>query len=908
MKVAWIVADPSVNIASTRYRCFYPALALADCGIQNYIFQSAGDARTSIATFSAVIFVKRLEDESLTLANEAYAHGVKIYIDLCDNVVVSSYTKQYSVRPTLNLIAVSAIAEAVVTASAALADAVRPLLPRHVRCVEIPDQIENRATFERATALSGTVQKAAKRHEPPAGQTAATAVPRARTVPPVLVKKQRGFVALVRLFLNGRDDNARRPSGIWLWRGARFAKTVITEPSVAAARVSQMFRRRSPLQSQSPAAKSRAVSKASTVSASLTPSAASVIAAHATDANAGEVHAPVTGQFTHASIFSALPAEQTSPRKTVLWFGNYGAPHSDFGLLALLPVIPALEAVARDIDIELLVITNNRKLFDTYIAPAAVPTRYIEWSADAVFDAMYHTDVCIFPFGHDAFSVTKSSNRPVFAFEHGVPVISSRLASLEPLSAAIVFDDWEGGLRRFLGPGADAAREVAVAAAREVIDRLYAPAVIGRAWLDVLQRPARKLRHGYSAATAQTQRIGILLNLAQDHDILFPIIDRLRLRRDIELRLLLGPKAIALSPRTLRAIIDRGIVPYALDGSAIMAGDDRIVRDLTALLTASETSLNPHKIAHALTKSAAARGVRTFTLQHGLENVGLSFFDDVQGRDVVFAADAVLTWSDPAAFPEMLRPETRAKCIAVGRSSSPHPTPMPPPPEFAGRPVVAIFENLHWHRYSSAYREAFVRDLIIACRGLPEVAFVVKPHHAGRYLIKNAQLLANTPSNLLFANLDDPRWEPYTAPALIPLTRAVITTPSTVALDAAELGVPVAVAGYDLDLAIYAPLPILGAAPDWFRFIDAALTQEPRLQPATAAFRDRLRMPGDAVGRICDILLNAAHVSSNIDHPSTKPPGATTLEAAPLTTRDVSAAATIEKISPMPATALTTVH
>ncbi|MBX9682303.1 MAG: hypothetical protein K2X41_00805, partial [Hyphomicrobium sp.] len=676
MKVAWIVADPSVNIASTRYRCFYPALALADCGLENYIFQSADDARKSIAAFSAVIFVKRLDDESLALANEAYAHGVKIYVDLCDNVVVSSYTKQYSVRPTLNLIAVSAIAEAVVTASSALADAVRPLLPRHVRFVEIPDQIENRATFERATALSGTVQKTAKRRQPPAGQTAQaalpaeTAQPNEKTVQPVLVKKQSGLAALLRLFLSSNDDDARRPSGMWLWRGVRFAKTVVTEPSVAASRFSQLVRRRSQRQSQAPAKKPRAVSKASSIIASPAPAPAP----SATNAIAGQANA----------AFS-LPARPGPPRKTVLWFGNYGAPHSDFGLLALLPVIPALEAVARDIDIELLIITNNRKLFDTFIAPAAVPTRYIEWSADAVFEAIAHTAVCIFPFGHDAFSVTKSSNRPVFAFEHGVPVVSSRLASLEPLSSAIVFDDWDGGLRRFLGPGADDARAVAVAAAREVIDRLYAPAVIGRAWLDVLQRPARKLRHGYSAATAQTQRIGILLNLAQDHDILFPIIDRLRLRRDVELRLLLAPKAIASSPRTLRAIIDRGIVPYALDGPAITAGDDRIVRDLTALLTASETSLNPHKIAHALTKSAIARGVRTFTLQHGVENVGLSFFDDVQGSDVVFAADAVLTWSDPAAFPEMLRPETRAKCIAVGRSSSPHPTPMPPPPEFAGR-------------------------------------------------------------------------------------------------------------------------------------------------------------------------------------------------------------------------------
>ncbi|NEQ55179.1 MAG: hypothetical protein F6K11_34505, partial [Leptolyngbya sp. SIO3F4] len=61
----------------------------------------------------------------------------------------------------------------------------------------------------------------------------------------------------------------------------------------------------------------------------------------------------------------------------------------------------------------------------------------------------------------------------------------------------------------------------------------------------------------------------------------------------------------------------------------------------------------------------------------------------------------------------------------------------------------------------------------------------------------------------------NPEWEPFTAPALIAISDAVITTPSTVALDAARAACPVAVAGYDLSLPNYEPLPILRNVDDW---------------------------------------------------------------------------------------------
>ena len=84
-------------------------------------------------------------------------------------------------------------------------------------------------------------------------------------------------------------------------------------------------------------------------------------------------------------------------------------------------------------------------------------------------------------------------------------------------------------------------------------------------------------------------------------------------------------------------------------------------------MTASESTAPQHRVAHALTQLANVYGVQTFTLQHGVENVGLTYFDEVHGRDVRFASKTVFTWADPALLPDAIPLQTRAKCVAVGR-------------------------------------------------------------------------------------------------------------------------------------------------------------------------------------------------------------------------------------------------
>lgn len=819
LRLAWIVPQLSASVASTRYRCYYPAIALAELGVESQYFTDPRLLKPYLDSIDALIIVKIFDRARLEVAAEAKARGVKIFLDLCDNVVVSTYSRDRNLGQTANLVGIAAFADAVVFASPALRDAVRPLLPS-ANLVVIPDQVETRETIFAAAKVAESMILVAATGENKIKKVFRQLRRSSKDIP--------RFVGRARRLARRVAVEAFSPRTL-LGKILRFALMIVRDPVNAVVVARRWIDRRR-----------------------LLP-----------DAGGVEVAVPKAISQTRLqdvpcalkSAPSGMPNPLQTGRKSVLWFGNYGAPHSDFGMLALLQAVGALEVVAKDFPLELVVISNNEDVFNSFIRPISVPTRYLTWSAEAVFEALASSDLCLLPFGNDPFSVTKSANRAVLALQHGVPVVTSRLASMEPLSDAVMFDDWEAGLRHYLGPGGEANRVRSVRAARGILESHYSSAETGRSWFAVLTTQSKRLRFGYANRQSEIE-IGVLLNLAQDLDILLPVIDALRRASGVLLRVLVTPNLINSSHRVLRAMIDRAIVPFALEAELVVNGEDRILRNLDVLLTASETSLNVHKVAHALTETANKLGIATFTLQHGLENVGLSYFDETHGTEVRFAAKHILTWSDPANFPAILAPETRAKCIPVGRSSHLQPTTSEAlPGMMAGRRVISVFENLHWHRYSEAYRTSFLRDLVALCQAKPDLTVLLKPHHAGRYFSRNRELLNPIPTNLIFADPLDPVWEPYTAPAIIQQSFAVITTPSTVALDAAELGRPVAVISFDLDLPVFSGIPKLAETQDWISFVDEAIARPDAATVRAALFRDKARMPGDAVERIVKAVL-----------------------------------------------------
>ena len=97
----------------------------------------------------------------------------------------------------------------------------------------------------------------------------------------------------------------------------------------------------------------------------------------------------------------------------------------------------------------------------------------------------------------------------------------------------------------------------------------------------------------------------------------------------------------------------------------------------------------------------------------------------------------------------------------------------------------------------------------------------------------------------------------WSTPTLLTNALAVVTTPSTIALDAAMAAAPVAVIRYGQDIPYYAyyePLPLLDNARDWHDFLEAVQTKRAQLKKTSQSFLKRVSLPGNAAEHILNVV------------------------------------------------------
>ncbi|HEY5412111.1 MAG TPA: hypothetical protein VIJ94_15420 [Caulobacteraceae bacterium] len=427
----------------------------------------------------------------------------------------------------------------------------------------------------------------------------------------------------------------------------------------------------------------------------------------------------------------------------------------------------------------------------------------------------------------------------------GAPVIAASHPSLDGLAHLCVLDDWERGLQLYARFPAERLKPVALAQA-ELAERIQ-PEAIAREWLAAAKPPGK----GGAPQADGRPTLVTLIDIHQDLDVLLPVLLALKARGEVRQRLVLSDWLLEESPRAPAALTTHGFEFTVHPRAAIRAGEAPSLAGAGGALSGADTNTRAHKAGHTLLGRARDAGLPTFTLQHGLENIGLTYKDHLHGEDIRFAAETVFTWGAPEGLAPWVPEETRAKVVPVG---SPKTTPPPAAAQglHQGRwaRVIGVFENLHWHRFSELYLERALFDLQAAAESRPDTLFLVKPHHAGRWLSRHPERL-RARANLVVVDPTDSAWEPHTAPALIASVDMVLTTPSTVALDAARTGRPVAVLGYDLELPLYEPLPIVRGADDLGRFLEMGLDDALRLNEA---FLRRAVLPGRADHRIAAVI------------------------------------------------------
>lgn len=570
-----------------------------------------------------------------------------------------------------------------------------------------------------------------------------------------------------------------------------------------------------------------------------------------------EVRRSLWNILRRARLFVLEPREKKSPpespplpsEKIILWFGNHGTAYSDAGMTQLLWLAADIAALAKEFPLRLVVVSNNKEKFERFIKPLPFTTEYVAWTPRTTYQQLQRADVCVVPFGHDSFSQAKSPNRIILALSLGTPVVCTDLPSLGPLRDSVQIESWYSSLKTYFSRP-DIATEH-LAKAQDIIREHFSGAVISRKWSEIVNLARKR-----SKVRSIRPRLLCFIQIIQDLDLLAPIIKGASEYFDVTVGILVD---IALTaPRIIEAVGRQGNRTFFVHESeldTIDPKDPRLACDL--LITASESSAPPHRPARLLVESAKRANVPTFTLQHGVENIGLTYRDEHYDETVRFESDYVFTWTTLANLPDWVLPQTRQKIIPVGCPKITIDAASLVDFPLFGRSFIAVFENLHWSRYSNDFRAKFLGDLVASAKAFPETLFVLKPHHAGQWFTTRRKIDCVLPGNVVVIDPKSPEWLPYTADAFLACAAGAITTPSTTAFDATRYDKPVAIVSYDMDAEAYAPLPLLKKTADWLNFVQA-IKSKTSFDTLLGKYREKVSTAGSGLSNILTVLSAAA--------------------------------------------------
>ena len=525
--------------------------------------------------------------------------------------------------------------------------------------------------------------------------------------------------------------------------------------------------------------------------------------------------------------------------RRIVWFGASAGPSGEGGVAELLLVASDLAELAEEVPLRLDVVGRSPRAARRFLKQLAIPVAFHRYASPRVRDRLRKADLCLLPAGGDEEGLARSSARARLASALGVPVVAGtvRESMLPAMRAALAVGRSARGRRDLHTIRAQEA-EGTVAAWRRVIDATTGTA--GRQPKEIAARLESKLR------------VLMLLQQFQDIDLVIPIAEAASADPGLDVRIAVLSKISVPASARLRTVVANGGKIEFWHGADLLARRIKPVRFAADVaVTASEGPGFGARFARAFVAASRAAGVRVLSLQHGLDNGGLTYGPRVSPK--AFRADLFLTWGGPHRLADAVSEDVRERTLPVGCPKLAFSRSDFPGFPLAERPFIAVFENLHWRRYDDAYRKRFVDDLAATAESLPEQTFLVKPHMGGRWFTNGRTATNPLPPNIVIANPEAAQWRRFTADAFLAHASAVITTPSTIALDAARYGAPVAVVTYGIEAQNYQPLPRLEQTEDWRHFVEEVRRGHYDHGKLESFFADAT-VPGDAVSRILTVI------------------------------------------------------
>ena len=124
------------------------------------------------------------------------------------------------------------------------------------------------------------------------------------------------------------------------------------------------------------------------------------------------------------NLFRPLSKLTKRKRLQLVWFGSAGSEVPRFGMIDIEKIVPELNELSMQIDLELSVISNSKEKFKQYLATARFPTCYYEWRKTTFPYIMQRQDITLIPIDVNPFTAYKTNNRPVSSLMLGIPVVA----------------------------------------------------------------------------------------------------------------------------------------------------------------------------------------------------------------------------------------------------------------------------------------------------------------------------------------------------------------------------------------------------------------------------------------------------------------------------------------------------
>lgn len=322
--------------------------------------------------------------------------------------------------------------------------------------------------------------------------------------------------------------------------------------------------------------------------------------------------------------------------------------------------------------------------------------------------------------------------------------------------------------------------------------------------------------------------IGFLIDLVQDTEFILPLAQECQ-RQKTKYRVFISRQACLNSPSLLSNLkkekISFNVEPTqsSLRYKLLSWMPWPSLQGITDFLTAVETSASPHRLASSIVQTANQSGIRTFTLQHGFENIGLTYSDqEYPIKNIRIESQHILIWGPSDTLHKDLPLEVRNRCVPVGIAKN-YPTVNHSAGHYVKQNiVVGIFENLHWSRYDNDFRSQFISLIESIPKNFPDYKFCLKPHPAGNWINSRFKGALTVENNVVIYNSTHTKQHGLSNNDFINQCDIVITTPSSVAIDGIVCQKPTLVIGYGLNLQNYRPIDIASSNKDIFEFVKDA--------------------------------------------------------------------------------------